>query len=213
MWELDYKESWALKNWCFWTVVLEKTFESPLERREIKPMNLKGKQPWILFGRPDAKAKAPTLWSLMQTADSLEKILMLGKMEDRRWRGQQGIKWLDGITDSMGMNLGKLQEMVRDREAWFAAAPRVSNSGTWPGDWTMITRTTWVEWERLRLEALIISSLSYEDKAQLPKVSKIFCSYGIEGQEWTRNVFLNVSHSWISKWKTLDFILKCYLLK
>ena len=101
--------------------------------------------------------------------------------------------------------------MVRDREAWCAAVPRVSNSGTWPGDWTMTTTTTWVEWERLRLEALIISSLSHEDKAQLPKVSKIFCSYGIEGQEWTRNVFLNVSHSWISKWKTLDFILKCYL--
>ena len=83
------------------------------------------------------------------------------------------MKWLDGITDSMGMNLGKLQEMVRDREAWFAAVPRVSNSGTWPGDWTMTTTTTtWVEWERLRLEALIISSLSYEDKAQSLKSLK-----------------------------------------
>ena len=86
MWESNQKESWAPKHWCFWTVVLEKTLESPLDCKEIKPVNPKGNQPWIFIGRTDAKAETPILWPLMQRANSLEKPLMLWKIEDRRRR-------------------------------------------------------------------------------------------------------------------------------
>ena len=97
MWELDYKESWVLKNWCFWTVLLEQTLESPLESKEIKPINLKRNQPWILIGRTDAEAEAPVFCS-SDADNSLEKSLMLGKIEGRRRRGCQRMRWLDSIT-------------------------------------------------------------------------------------------------------------------
>ena len=85
LWELDYKESWALKNWCFWTVVLEKTLESPLDCKEIQPVNPKGNQPWIFIGRTDAEP--PIIGHLMRRSDSLKKTLMLGKIEGRRRKG------------------------------------------------------------------------------------------------------------------------------
>ena len=120
----------------FWIMVLERTLESPLDSNEIKTVNSKGNQPWILIGRTMLKLKLQSLGHLMQRGDSLEKTLMLGKIEGRRRRGKQRMRWLDGITNTMYMCLSKFQEMVKDREAWGAVVYRVTKSGTWLSDWT-----------------------------------------------------------------------------
>ena len=104
------------KNWCSRTAVLEKTLESPLDSKEMKPVNSKGNQPWIFIGRTDTKLKLQYFGHLMPRADSLEKILMLGKTEGKRRRGQHRMRLLDSITDSMAMHLNKLQEIANDRE-------------------------------------------------------------------------------------------------
>ena len=101
MWELDYKEGWPQKNWCFWTVVLEKTLESPLDSKEIQPVHPKRNHSWVFIGRTDVEAETPVFGHLMWRADSFEKTLMLRKVEGRRRRGRQRVRWLDGITDSM----------------------------------------------------------------------------------------------------------------
>ena len=103
MWELASKEGWALKNWCFWTVVLEKTLESPLDSKEIKPVNPKGNQTWNSLEGLIPKLKLQYFGYLMQRDDSLEKTLLLGKIEGRKRRRWQKMRWLDGITDSMDM--------------------------------------------------------------------------------------------------------------
>ena len=147
MWELDNKEGWAPKNWCFQTVVLEKTLESPLNSKEIKPVNPKGNQPWIFIGRPDAEAEAPILWplwwsntftiisTLMQRANSLEKALMLGKTKGRRRRRWQRMRWLDGIIDSMDVSLSKVWDIVKDRKAWCAAVHGIVKNQTPLSNW------------------------------------------------------------------------------
>ena len=135
MWELDYKESWAQTNWCFWTVVLEKTVESPLDCKEIQPVHSKGDQSWIFTGRTDAEVETPILWP----ADAKNLITGINPDAGKDWRREEKGTTEDemvGWHHRMGMSLSKFWELVTDGEAWHTAIHGVAKSRTWLSDWT-----------------------------------------------------------------------------
>ena len=148
MWELGYKESWAPKNWWFWTVVLEKTLGSPLDRKEIQPAHPKGNQSWIFIGRTDTEAETPIFWSLDMKNQLIGKDPDAGKDWRREEKGMtedEMVGWHHWLN---GHEFEKLWELVMDRDAWRAAVHGVAKSQTWLSDWTEHSRACVLQQEK-----------------------------------------------------------------
>ena len=202
MWELDHKEGWTPKNWCFWTVVLEKTLESPLDSKDMKPVSPKGNQTWVSIGRTDARV--PILWHLKWRANSWDNTLMLGKIEGKR-RGQQRMRWLDNICNSIDLYVRKLREIVKDRGAWGAAVYEVAKSWTWLSNWTTLIWTLPIErcWRDIKDAAAATAAESLQTCLTLcdpidssPSGSPILGILQERTLEWAAIAF---SNAW--KWK------------
>ena len=167
MWELDCKQRWMPMDWCFWTVVLDRTLEIPECWQEIQPGHPKGYQSWIFTGSTDAEAETPVLWPPDVKNWVIGKDLMLGNMEGRRRRGWQRMRWLDGITHSTDMSSSKLPEFKMDGEAWGAAVHGVSKSQTRLSVWTELNWhfyiLPWLPTHRLGPRLTCIWNASSED--------------------------------------------------
>ena len=136
MWELDYKESWVLKNWWFWMVVLEKTLESPLDCKEIQSVHPKGEQSWVFIGRTDAEAETPIFWPPDAKSWLIRKDCDVGKDWRQEEKGTTDNEMIGWHTDLMDMSLSEFQELLMDREAWCAAVHGITKSCTRLSDWT-----------------------------------------------------------------------------